>query len=60
MLSVEEQMTDGRVRVLRARAVPAESHGPIRFAAGVVRPRGVVGEPGDDLLVIARAVGVMR
>lgn len=63
MFSVEETLPDGRRRALSVRAVPAESSGPVRFAVGrttgsapaVPTPR----PPVDDLVVIARAVGVI-
>lgn len=64
MLSVTEQMPDGRTRTLMARAVPADG-GRVRFAVGQVtaRPTAPVPSPrpplDDDLCALAHAVGVV-
>lgn len=63
MLSVVEQLPDGRSHQLSARAVPADGVGPVRFAVGLITGRPVVPAPrlalDDDLCVLAVAVGVI-
>ncbi len=61
MLSVEQELADGRVQVMRARAIPAQSAGLAVYAVGTVVRRPIrAAEPaeGDDLMAMASAVGV--
>ncbi|GAA2105686.1 hypothetical protein GCM10009801_81910 [Streptomyces albiaxialis] len=63
MLRVEERSLSGRECVLTARAVPASSSGPVRFAVGRIAGRPAVPAPrpplDDELCALALSVGVL-
>ncbi|MEU7230050.1 hypothetical protein [Streptomyces chrestomyceticus] len=63
MLRVEQRRPDGRTSLLMARAVPAETVGPVRIAVGHLTGRPSASAPrptADDSCALALAVGVLR
>jgi len=61
MLRVDERSSGGRECVLTARAVPACTSEPVRFAVGRIAPVPAPRPPVDDeLCALAVAVGVVR